>query len=228
MADKHPYISSGGPIIQVLQHLRSSFPRMLDAATLKKLGFASNNERYVLSILRFLEIIDEEGKKTDQASKIFALHDNKEFANNFSEVIKKSYNELFALHGKNTWQLEPDGLITFFRNADQTSAIVGKRQANTFIALARFSGQREVATARASVQRRDTKKPSEKKKATQQTRTRIAPSSTTPPGSGGAAKRNESDVGLTVRIEINLPSDGNQETYDRIFRSIRENLLNGE
>jgi len=33
-------------------------------------------------------------------------------------------------------------------------------------------------------------------------------------------------VGLTVRVEINLPPDGDQATYDRIFRSIRENLLN--
>jgi hypothetical protein len=35
------------------------------------------------------------------------------------------------------------------------------------------------------------------------------------------------NFGLTVRVEINLPSDGDQETYDRIFRSIKENLLNG-
>jgi hypothetical protein len=35
------------------------------------------------------------------------------------------------------------------------------------------------------------------------------------------------EVGLTVRIEVNLPAAADQETYDRIFRSIRENLLNG-
>jgi len=35
------------------------------------------------------------------------------------------------------------------------------------------------------------------------------------------------DFGLTVRIEINLPADGDQETYDWIFKSIRENLLDG-
>jgi len=34
------------------------------------------------------------------------------------------------------------------------------------------------------------------------------------------------DFGLTLRIEVNLPVAGDQETYDRIFRSIRENLLN--
>ena len=41
-------------------------------------------------------------------------------------------------------------------------------------------------------------------------------------------KKDGKDVGLTVRIEINLPAVADQETYDRIFKSIRENLLNGE
>jgi hypothetical protein len=49
-------------------------------------------------------------------------------------------------------------------------------------------------------------------------------------GNGTLAKHdvlNPANVGLTVRIEINLPADGDQDTYDRIFKSIRENLLNG-
>lgn len=44
-----------------------------------------------------------------------------------------------------------------------------------------------------------------------------------PVRSGG----NASGMALTVRVEINLPAGGDQETYDRIFKSIRENLLNG-
>jgi hypothetical protein len=35
----------------------------------------------------------------------------------------------------------------------------------------------------------------------------------------------KSDFGLTVRIEVNLPPGGDQDTYDKIFRSMRENLL---
>jgi hypothetical protein len=35
------------------------------------------------------------------------------------------------------------------------------------------------------------------------------------------------DIGLTVRVEINLPPDGTKETYDNIFKSIKENLING-
>lgn len=33
------------------------------------------------------------------------------------------------------------------------------------------------------------------------------------------------DMALTVRIEINLPENGSQETYDNIFKSIRANLI---
>jgi hypothetical protein len=36
----------------------------------------------------------------------------------------------------------------------------------------------------------------------------------------------QAGMALTVRIEINLPAGGDQSTYDCIFKSIRENLLN--
>ena len=137
----------------------------MDATTLKKLGFAPNNESYVINILRFLGLIDENGKKSSQASEIFTLHDNKEFEKNFSELIKISYKDLFELHGDNSWELGSDGLITFFRSSDQTTAIVGRRQANTFITLAGLSGQRELPPANISGQKQPNKGPSTKKKA---------------------------------------------------------------
>ena len=48
-----------------------------------------------------------------------------------------------------------------------------------------------------------------------------------PPGKGGgdSAKSNGSDVGLTVRIEVNLPPGGDAKTYDAIFASIKKHLM---
>lgn len=46
----------------------------------------------------------------------------------------------------------------------------------------------------------------------------------TPKGEGDSHAK---DFGLTVRVEINLPTAEDQAVYDRIFRSIRENLLHG-
>jgi Family of unknown function (DUF5343) len=64
MLDKHPYVSAPGNLVNVLHHFRGSFPAKVNADTLKKLGYAPKNESYVLNVLRFLGLIDEEGKKT--------------------------------------------------------------------------------------------------------------------------------------------------------------------
>jgi len=41
-------------------------------------------------------------------------------------------------------------------------------------------------------------------------------------------EKDQRDIALTVRIEVNLPTASDQKTYDMIFRSIRENLLNAK
>src|SRR5438552_3062090 len=111
----HPYISSSGPIIQTIGHLRRSFPVTVSADTLKKLGIAPKNESYLINILRFLSVINEEGKPTDRAAKTFNLHDDAEFQKAFGEIVKDAYVDLFALHGDLAWSLDTNALITFFR-----------------------------------------------------------------------------------------------------------------
>jgi hypothetical protein len=79
MAGKHPYISSGGPLVQAITQFRKSFPGTVDASTLKKLGIASNNESCLINILKFLNLISDEGSKTDKAAKAFVLHKDEDF-----------------------------------------------------------------------------------------------------------------------------------------------------
>src|SRR5712692_1086088 len=136
MADKHPYVSGPGGLVQVINHLRRSFPSKVSAETLQKLGFAPKNESYVLNVLRFLGLIDQEGKKTDSATKTFNVHDDAEFSQEFAKLVKNKYNDLFELHGESAWTLDTNSLITFFRSTDDTTAIVGKLQASTFQLLA--------------------------------------------------------------------------------------------
>ncbi len=225
MADKYPYVTSNGPLIQVINHLRKSFPATVSADTLKKLGYAPKNESYVINTLRFIGIIDEDGNKTNESGKIFSSHDDNTFQKEFSGMIEKAYTELFSLH-KDAWSLDMDSLITFFRQTDQSSSLVGKKQANTFKALTGLSGHAELpehkpkkvgGTAKEITKKTEQKTSSVKQKA--------APSASRIPNEQTSNSRNQ--IGLTVRIEINLPAEGDHATYDRIFKSIRENLLNG-
>lgn len=224
MADKHPYVHGPGALVQVVTQFRKSFPTAVNASTLQKLGFAPKNESYVLNVLRFLGLIDQECKKTVEATKAFTLHDDAAFAKSFAALVSKAYADLFELHGDAAWDLDRGALITFFRSHDEATAIVGKLQASTFRVLAAYSGHGDVPAPKtpAAMGPKPAAKPVSKKSA----------GAAKPPASTGGTEavkngKESSVVGLTVRIEINLPADGDQETYDRIFKSIRENLLNG-
>ena len=222
MADKHPYVNTIGGLSKAIKQFRNAFPTTVNANTLKKLGIAPNNESYVISAFRFLGFIDDNDKKTDAAGTLFSHHDDETFAAAFAARVKKSYSGLFELHGDKSWSLDNDQLMSFFRGTDQTSAIVGKRQADTFRVLARFAdyGDPPDVETKASPT-----KLIEKKSPKQKVPTPRRVQNDAPKEGHDATPRNSSRVGLTVRIEINLPAEGDQDTYDRIFKSIRKNLL---
>jgi hypothetical protein len=229
MADKHPYSPSSGGITNAITHLRRSFPAQINSETLKKLGIAPNNESYIINVLKFLKIIDAEGKKVPTSASVFSKHNDAEFQKEFSQLVHHSYADLFELHGEEAWTLPSDKLISYFRSSDQSTAIVGQRQSQTFQVLAGLSGKRDATASAPSSKTTGT--PSGRTQAKMKTaapRVRAsAPSRQEEKSDGASSGKANRDIGLAVRIEINLPAGGDQDTYDRIFKSIRANLIDG-
>ncbi|OHB64388.1 MAG: hypothetical protein A2Y76_02050 [Planctomycetes bacterium RBG_13_60_9] len=205
----------------MVSHLRRAFPPSVTSDTVKKLGLAPKNESYLVNTLRFLGLIDEEGNKTEAAGRIFSLHEDGAFQNEFAAIVKKAYSQLFDLHSDDAWKLDTNKLIAFFRQTDQSSAVVGRCQANAFRTLVGLAGHGETSEPR---KKGDGETKAMPRKKGQQAR----PKPSQQAGVGATdGHQQQYNVGLTVRVEVNLPAEGNQETYDRIFKSIRENLLNG-
>jgi hypothetical protein len=215
LAERHPYSPGPGGITSAVTQFRNSFPTTVNAETLKQLGIAPKNESYVINVLRFIGAIDKEGKQTDKAAAVFSHHGDADFQKAFEELVKAAYGDLFALHKDAAWKLPSDKLISFFRNKDRTSSLVGRLQATTFQLLAGFAGHGAAPATPAP------KSPTKPKPA----KTKPGKVITNNGEPQNQDNRNR-DFGLTVRIEVNLPVAGDQETYDKIFRSIRENLLN--
>lgn len=216
-----PYIPSGGLIQATFSQFRKSFPAKVDSNTLKKLGLASSNEGAMINIVKFVGLIDDENNKTASGTKLFTIHEDAKFQGELASLLKKSYSELFDLHGDTAWKLDRDALISFFRGADQTSSVTGARQALTFQTLAALAGKREEAIAsRASTGPRQPKAPKPK------VVPKASAESSDPKNPPAVTVGTGSNFGLTVRVEINLPANGSQSTYDNIFKSIRKNLLN--
>jgi hypothetical protein len=123
--------------------------------------------------------------------------------------------------------MNKDQLIGYFRSADKTGEIIGSRQAGVFMALRELAGH-------VTDQSQPSSNP--KAKATSATKPKSAVKSVKPASQktqeqaveqaplSPHQKPQRGDMALTVRIEINLPAEGTQETYDAIFKSIKANL----
>jgi hypothetical protein len=229
--EKHPYTSGSGHISQIVVQLRKAFPPVVNAETLKKFEIAPNNETYILNILKFLKIIDSEGKKNAVAAPLFHKNDD-EFEPGFAKLVREAYAEVFDTYGEDAWNTPSSKLIAFFRTHDDTSEVVGTRQANTFRALAKLGGK---VSGDATPATPKPKAAVKAKSATKKSAPTVAAPTPAPaahssaPATAAAAGKGQhpSGMALTVRVEINLPPGGDQAIYDAIFKSIRENLLNG-
>jgi hypothetical protein len=226
-----PYTVTIAGLVATLRQLRSAFPSQVTPDTLRRWGIAPNNETYVLHILRFLGIIDEEGKKVAENAKIFSEVDDEAFAKRLSALVQKAYEGLFEHYGDKTWTLERQKLIGFFRGADDTTARVGYQQAATFQALASLAGHGAApaeAKATPTRARKSVPSPSSTRKERAPAPARGEAHTPTPPPKVPETTPPAGSPALTVRVEINLPVTDDQEVYDKIFRSIRTNLLLNE
>ena len=131
MANKYPYVASGGPLVKTIDQLRKSFPKEVTAETLRKLGVAPQNESYVINVLRFLNVIDEEGKKVDGKAKAFLHVPGRCLSSKRSARSSGKRTRSFSIcEARRPGQMDRPSLAQFFRTSDHSTEIRrGVRQA---------------------------------------------------------------------------------------------------
>lgn len=209
-------------LTELIGRLRKKFPERVDASTLRELGIAPNNESYVLNTLKHVGVLDKDFVRTETARDLFVEGDD-EFREGLAKLLEASYEALFELHGDAAWSISKEKLITFFRQRDKSSELVGKRQADTFLKLAELAGKRSSLELANGVDsgKRDVDRPSSRREPARQPQRASLPKE-----KGGVAL--EPSVSLAVRVEVNLPATSDQAVYDAIFRSIRKNLIDSD
>src|SRR5271165_198537 len=111
-------------------------------------------------------------------------------------MVKVAYDELFKLHGDAAWELPFDSLISFFRNNDETSDVVGRRQASTFQALSGLAGHGEAPSSSKAKQPKESKAKNGKLKQAKGAPPAPVQTTGTQLQSGNGGQR---DVGLAAR-----------------------------
>lgn len=220
----YPYISGQAALVQTFTQLRKGFPGKVDAGYLQRFNIAPANESYVISILRFLGLIDEDGTRVQDKTGYFFGNDDS-FKSGLEDTLRTAYSQVFDEMGDGVLDASKDDLTHWFRASDKTSSVVGQRQASTFQTLAALAGHGDLPAARSVAAKKTASPPADAaaKKTTARKPTRKSPVEE-PSGDDGGGK-NRQDVGLTVRIEVNLPPGGDADTYDLIFASIKKHLM---
>ncbi|WP_127126200.1 DUF5343 domain-containing protein [Georgenia sp. SYP-B2076] len=226
----YPYVSGSKVIVDTFEQLRKQVPNKVDAGWFQRFNLAPGNESYVINILRFLGLIGEDGRKSDDKTGFF-YSDDEAFQSGLEQLLREVYSELFAEMGDDALGNTREPLSKWFRGADKTSELVGKRQATTFGTLAALAGHGDLPAVRVSTpkgQNGSTKKsPPSNGRATAKASVQSPNQSETGAIKSElfAAPSHQAGVGLTVRIEVNLPAGGDAGTYDAIFASIRKHLM---
>jgi hypothetical protein len=107
--------------------------------------------------------------------------------------------------------------------------LVGQRQASTFRTLLALAGHGDVPASRAVSGAKKAEPPARKPKAKTSSASVAdaghSASNQKPTNTSSSTAAETADVGLTVRIEVNLPPGGDASTYDAIFASIKKHLM---
>ncbi|MCL2541439.1 MAG: DUF5343 domain-containing protein [Nocardioidaceae bacterium] len=231
----YPYISGQGALIAAFTQLRKNVPPKVDASYLQRFNIAPANESYVISVLRFIGLINEDGDRVEDNTG-FLYGNDESFKEGMEAALRSSYVDLFSDMGDDALDADKSALAHWFRSSDKTSELVGNRQASTFLTLAALAGHGEIP-ARATTTKKTTTKgaaPTKKTAAKKSVAKKVTETSVEDARSDGDGSRggqgkvkvsNGQEVGLSVRIDVNLPPGGDAETYDAIFASIKKHLM---
>ena len=151
----YPYISGQAALVQAFSQLRRGFPGKVDAGYLQRFNIAPANESYVISILRFLGLIDDDGDRVEDKTEYFYGNDDS-FKSGLEDALRRAYSQVFDEMGDGALDASKGDLTHWFRASDKTSEVVGERQASTFQTLAALAGHGDLPAVRSGAARKTT------------------------------------------------------------------------
>lgn len=150
------------------------------------------------------------------------------FQEAFAGLVRAAYSDLFDVRGDEAWTLNRKDLTAYFRTTDKTSEVIGGRQAGLFQTFRAVAGYQNAEEKTAIKSQTKAKAPKQQRSGKVKTLAKgiAAPEVQSMDGTGKVEiMGGKKDMALTVRVEVNLPANASQDTYDAIFKSIRANLI---
>lgn len=206
MSNELPYLVTNKRLPDLFAKIQSAgVPEKFTFEFLKKLGFASSNDRALPSLLKKLGFLDQSGSPTPRYS---AYRHTKNAGHVLADAVREVYQELFALD-ENVYKASRDdllGLVSRVTGADKKYVAL---MASTFTALTDLAVWDVPAVEVTPLPTDDFDAP--KEHATDHTE--------------HSCKKKGHTIAFRHNVEIHLPATTNIAVYNAIFKSLRDHLL---
>jgi len=116
-----PYASIGS-VLTVIEQLRErgGLPEQVSISWLSKIGITDATAERVHQALRFLGLLDEEGRRTEEATRL-KTSSSEEYPKVLAELVRRAYQPVFAVIGQDLSNLDPARLKDAFRGCEPFS-----------------------------------------------------------------------------------------------------------
>ena len=121
-----PYAPLANVIILIRRRRERGLPEILDADKLAQLSIPEGNISRTLQALRFLDLIDEEGRQTNSFNRLGIAKEN-EYPGVLADILRNAYHDVFTVIGNNpndATDLELDDAFRGYQPESQRNRIV--------------------------------------------------------------------------------------------------------
>lgn len=205
MLQTYPYIISNNKIKSIFEKIQTAAkPSKFTHEFLKRLGFNSSNDRAMIPILKTLGFLTEDGTPTEYYDR---LKDSADHPYVLGERIRELYKDLFTINTE-IYKASDQEIRDAISRTTGREVLAVKRYAATFkslVALAKFDSP--------SIEKQIT---SDEKQITSESE------------QGDVEEIPEEErlkADFHYNIQIHLPATTDITVYNKIFKSLRDNLL---
>lgn len=197
---EYPYAYTSSALKRYLEMIsKTQAPPKVTAQYLLTAGFKSSNDRAVISVLKFIKLLDGSATPTDDYKQ---MRDTSKYGAILASHIRDSYGDLFALYSDANMQSN-DKLRDFFGPKTNAKPEVLDKIISTFKTLCESAdfGAAPVSSTQPQAGA---------------TQVKVASQTMSIPESG---------MTINLNIQLQLPPTENAEIYDKIFESLKKHLI---
>lgn len=200
---KYPYILNTGSLKRFLDTIpKIGTPPKITQNNLPSLGFKSSADRPIVSILRFIEFLNE-GNEPTQSYRDFKTTNKAGIT--MASALRKAYSGVFEIY-PDACNKDEKALKDFFTPTTDAGEQVVIQTVATFKVLCAYADFK--ANSSENTGEKEEKKENSQGKNDVKVELRSTPA-----------------VNLNVNIQLNLPITDDASVYDKIFKAIKDNLV---